>query len=229
MPKQRTAFGAVAREGRPVVTFTLIAICVVVFVFEWVPGLNLQNTLMYAPFLTELQPWRMLTSVFAHSTSFLGHILFNMWALYVLGQALEPVLGRLRFLALFLVSGFAGSVAVLLIAPVDQGVVGASGAVFGLFGAVLVLQLKQRANLTPILVVLGINAVLGFMIPGIAWQAHLGGLIAGALLGLIFIYAPAGRQVYQWAGLAVIMLILLALTVWRAAVLHDFLFTPVLG
>ncbi|AJT42249.1 rhomboid family intramembrane serine protease [Psychromicrobium lacuslunae] len=223
-PVSRGAFGGLARAGRPVVTFTLIGICVLVFIGEWIPGLNLLGQFVYAPVTTETEPWRMVTSIFTHSTGFLLHILLNMYSLYVLGTVLEPVLGRLRFSVLFLVSGLAGSVGVLLLGEPGQGVVGASGAIFGLFGALFVLQLKRRGDIRQILVLLVINGVIGFL-PGtnIAWQAHLGGLIGGALVGLVLIYAPAGKsqRVLQWGGVLAVLLILLVITVWRTAALHE--------
>lgn len=225
-PVNRTMAGGVVTTGKPIITYVLIALCVLVFAAELIPNANVINYLAYAPFATEQEPWRMLTSIFTHSTTFLPHILFNMYSLYILGTVLEPVLGRLRFFALFLVSGLAGSVGVLLIAPVDSVVVGASGAIFGLFGALFVLQLKRRGDLRQIIVLLVVNAVIGFL-PGanIAWQAHLGGLIGGALVAAILIYAPTGRsrQVLQWGGIAAVLLILIVLTVLRTAAIHPML------
>lgn len=230
-PVKRTMFGGVARGGRPVVTFSLIALCVLVFAAELIPGAGVINYLAYAPFVTEQEPWRMLTSVFTHSTSFWAHILFNMYALYFLGTVLEPIFGRLRFFALFMVSGFAGSVGVLLISPITSVVVGASGAVFGLFGALLVLQLKRRGELKQIIVLLVINGLIGF-IPGIniAWQAHLGGLIGGALLAAVFIYAPTGKsqKILQWGGMTAIILLLVVLAVWRTSAIQTLL-APTIG
>ncbi|NYE95924.1 membrane associated rhomboid family serine protease [Psychromicrobium silvestre] len=222
-PVKRTMFGGVARGGRPVITFGLIALCVLVFIGEWIPGLNLVINFGYAPVTTETQPWRMLTSVFTHSTGFPLHILLNMYSLYVLGSVLEPIFGRLRFFTVFLISGLAGSVGVLLIGNPEQLVVGASGGIFGLFGALFVLQLKRRGDLRQILVLLVINAAIGFFVPGIAWQAHLGGLIGGALVAAVMLYAPAGasKRVLEWGGVVVVLLILLVLTVWGAASLHE--------
>src|SRR5690606_31978927 len=99
----------------------------------------------------------------------------------------EPMLGAWRFLALYVMSGFGGSLAVALIAPTTP-VVGASGAIFGLLGAILVIGRKAGANMSGILILVGANLVIGF-IPGfnIAWQAHIGGVVVGALLGLIFV------------------------------------------
>jgi len=230
-PVKRTMFGGVARGGRPVVTFSLIAICVLVFAAELIPGAGVINYLAYAPFVTEQEPWRMLTSVFTHSTSFLPHILLNMYSLYILGTVLEPIFGRLRFFWLFLVSGLAGSVGVLLLSPISSVVVGASGAIFGLFGALFVLQLKRRGDLRQIIVLLVINGAIGFL-PGvnIAWQAHLGGLIGGALLAAVFIYAPAGKsqKILQWGGMIAIILLLVVLTVWRTSAIQT-LFAPTVG
>ena len=112
------------------------------------------------------------------------HILFNMLSLYWVGRAIEPVLGRWRFLTLYLVSALGGSAFIIawcLIQPSEIFVstVGASGAVFGLFGAVFVLQRLGGSDTTAILTLLGINLVYGFMVSGISWQGHIGGAIAG--------------------------------------------------
>ncbi|MDH6235455.1 rhomboid family intramembrane serine protease [Cryobacterium sp. CG_9.6] len=174
--------------GRPTVTYALIAVTVFVFVLQWIPGLNIYQNFAYMPALTVFEPWRMITSVFLHSQGFIFHILLNMYMLWIFGPILEDLLGRIRFLALYLVSGFAGSLGVLLLSSPTTVVVGASGAIFGLLGAYLVIQRRLGGNSTQLLVLLGINFVIGF-IPGlnIAWQAHLGGLIGGALMGLIFV------------------------------------------
>lgn len=223
VPAARTIFGGTARSGRPVVTITLMAICVAVFVLQLaIPNYAVLQQFAYAPLTTEAEPWRMLTSAFLHSQGFLLHIAFNMYALWILGSALEPALGRSRFLALYLVSAFAGSVGVLLISPVDTAVVGASGAIFGLFGALFVVVRKRGGDVRQLVVLIAINAVLGFMGSGIAWQAHLGGLVAGFLGGLVFAYAPQGprRNLIQWGGLAVLLLVLVGLTVYRVGVIN---------
>jgi membrane associated rhomboid family serine protease len=210
----RTVYGGTVRQGKPVVTYALIAACAAVFLAQFaVP--RLEQSLWYAGVYTGSEPWRMMTSTFLHSTGFLMHIAFNMYALYAIGQGLEPLLGRLRFLALYLVSGFGGSVAVLLLQDPRIPVVGASGAVFGLFGALLVVMRARGGNYVPILVIIGINLVLGFL-PGvnISWQAHLGGLVTGAALAAVFAHAPRGprRAPIQWAGVASILGLLLVAT-----------------
>lgn len=223
-PSRRTIFGGVPRAGRPVITITMMAICVVMFALDLaIPKDFIFQNFAYAPFLTESEPWRMVTSAFLHSTNFM-HIAFNMYALWILGNSLEPAFGRARFLAIYLVSAFAGSVGVLMLSPIDTVVVGASGAVFGLFGALFVVQKKRGGDLRQILVLLAINAAIGFIIPNIAWQAHLGGLLAGALCTAAVAYAPTkNRTLIQWGGIAVVALILAALAVYKVSTFPTFI------
>ncbi|RAN71390.1 rhomboid family intramembrane serine protease [Bacillus sp. SRB_336] len=218
MPARRTVFGGAVRTGRPVVTLTMMAICVAAYVLDLViPNGFVFQTFAYAPFLTASEPWRMVTSAFLHSTNII-HIGFNMYALWILGQALEPAFGRARFLAVYIISALAGSVGVLLMTPVDTTVVGASGAIFGLFGALFVVQRKRGGDLRSIIVLLVINAALGFIIPGIAWQAHLGGLIAGGLCAAVIAYAPQrNRALVQWGGMAAVVLLMVGLTLYKVS------------
>jgi membrane associated rhomboid family serine protease len=187
-PRTKPAVVTAFRPGSsaPVVTWTIIALCAVIYIAQLVTGGVVTNALFYAPVLTEAQPWRMLTSLFVHSpTSFL-HPLFNLYSLFIIGPPLEFALGRWRFLALYLLSGLGGSVAVLLLAP-TTGVLGASGAIFGLLGAFFIIQRRLGGNSIQIVVVIGINLLLGFIIPNIAWEAHIGGLIVGGIVGLVFL------------------------------------------
>lgn len=185
-------------RGRPVVTYSIIGVTFVVFLLQLIPGLNVTQYLLFQPVYVStfaFEPWRMLTSVFVHSTGFIFHVALNMYTLWIFGQLLESLLGRGRFLALYLISGLAGSVGVIWLAPPLTAVVGASGAIFGLMGAFLVIQRRLGGNMTQLLVLVGINLVIGF-IPGtnIAWQAHVGGLVGGALMGLIFVETRNPRQ-----------------------------------
>jgi len=189
----RNRLGARISNSSPIVTYAIIAVTAFVFLLQWIPGLGVTNALLYAgvysdPSYGAFQPWRMLTAVFVHSQGFIFHILLNMYTLWIFGRILETMLGHWRFLALYLVAGFAGSVGVLFLADPRTAVVGASGAIFGLLGAFLVIQRRMGADTRGLLVLLGINLVIGF-IPGvnIAWQAHLGGLVGGALIGLILV------------------------------------------
>lgn len=217
-PAVLTKVRSAANRGAPVVTYALIGITLAVFVLQLIPGLAITDRLLYAGVYSlpgNLEPWRMLTSVFVHSTGLLFHVLLNMYTLWIFGQLLEGLLGRWRFLALYLIAGLGGSVGVLWLGDPRMGVVGASGAIFGLMGAFLVIQRRLGGQTTQLFVLLGINLVIGF-VPGfnIAWQAHLGGLVVGALVGLIYIETrKRSQQALQvWLLIAlVVVLVLLSL------------------
>ena len=206
----REALGGRSNQN-PVVTYTLIAITALFYVLQWIPGLDATSYLAYSPLYSygeygaigaPYEPWRMITSVFTHSTGFVFHILLNMYTLWIFGQMLERMLGKARFITLYLASGLAGSLGVMFWAPHDTFVVGASGAIFGLMGAYLVIQRKLGGETTQLLVLVGINLVIGFL-PGmsVSWQAHLGGLLGGALLGFIFVQTRKYTQKKLQLGL----------------------------
>ncbi|GAA1905797.1 rhomboid family intramembrane serine protease [Nocardioides lentus] len=163
-------------------------------------------------------PWQVLTSMFTHVD--LLHIAFNMLALWVLGPQLELALGRARFLALYLLSGLAGSLAVLYLSSPYGATVGASTAVFGLMGALLVVGHKLGGNVTPILGWIGINAVITVVGSSfISWQGHLGGLVGGVVVAAVLVYAPRERRtLWQVAGLGAVALVIVAAMVLRAVV-----------
>lgn len=201
-------------SGQPVVTYTIMAICVVVWILQILPNSPVTRVLLYWPPLTGFEPWRMITALFAHSQGSIFHILLNMYSLFVFGPIMERLLGRWRFLALYLISGFGGSVAVLWLAP-TSAVVGASGAIFGLLGAFFVIQRRLGGNNIQLLIVIAINLVIGFM-PGfqISWQAHLGGLIAGAAVALIYLRTrQTSQKNTQLLLLGGVVAALIALTV----------------
>jgi membrane associated rhomboid family serine protease len=228
-PEVRTVYGGAVATGRPLVTFAIIAVCAVLQLLQFlIPNQGVYQTLAFAniyaePKYGEFEPWRMLTSAFLHSPDNLLHILLNMYTLWIFGQALEPILGRLRFLALFLISALGGSVGYLLLTPLYVpgqqlfGVVGASGAIFGLFGAMLLVQRQRGGDTRQLWVLIAINGVIGFLVPQIAWQAHLGGLITGGLCAAVLAYTPRGpRQgLVQAAGLAAVVVLLVALAWMR--------------
>lgn len=143
--------------------------------------------------------YRLLTAAFMHQE--IWHIGMNMFALWILGSALEPVLGRWRFITLYVLSALGGSAVSLLAATPYSMSLGASGAVFGLMGAVFVVMRRFGRNVSAVLVILVINVVIGFTVPGIDWRAHLGGLVVGALLGFAFAHAPRERRM-MWSVLA---------------------------
>jgi membrane associated rhomboid family serine protease len=225
-PRVRTVFGGSADSatinGRPIVTLTIIGICAVSWLLQLVTSGAWTEALWFWPWGGLIEPWRFLTASFLHSTSPM-HILFNMYALWITGQFLEPLLGRLRFGILCLLSAVGGSVAVLLLAgdPLTSNawvtpVVGASGMVFGLFGAMLPVMRRLGRSMGQVLVLLAINGAIGFIVPNISWQAHLGGLVTGALVAAVFAYTPKERRaavawVVPLAGIA----LLVGLTVLR--------------
>jgi membrane associated rhomboid family serine protease len=237
MRTARTQFGApVSPDGRPLVTMTIIGICAAVWLLQLLSP-QVTRELAFVPYLGATEPWRFLTAAFAHSPGQVLHILFNMYALWQIGQYLEPMLGRVRFATLYLVSAFGGSVGYLLFAappaaPLTQAgldhsnwvisMVGASGAVFGLFGALLVLNRRLGRSSGPMFGVLAINAVLGFVVPGIAWQAHLGGFLTGvALASVISATAPQGRRKLQLPALFAVLVLLLVAALAKYAVTDD--------
>lgn len=163
--------------------------------------------------------WQLMTSVFTHVA--IWHVAMNMFALFIFGPALEGIIGRARFLAVYLVSGLASSVLVLFLSGQYGSTVGASGALFGLLGALLVLARKARLNsqwLMQNLLVGAVITVVGWRL--ISWQGHLGGFLGGVVTAAIIAYAPkSNRSVVQWTGLAVVTVVLLALAVVRVGAL----------
>ncbi|WP_438853369.1 rhomboid family intramembrane serine protease [Agromyces sp. M3QZ16-3] len=217
-PAALTRVRSAARRGAPVVTYSIIGITLAVYLLQLIPGLGraVTNSLYFTPLamgVLEVEPWRMITVLLVHSTALIFHVLLNMYTLWIFGQLLENLLGRWRFLALYLISGLAGSVGVIWLADPNTSVVGASGAIFGLMGAYLVIQRRLGGNATQLLILVGINLVIGF-VPGwnISWQAHLGGLIGGALVGLIYVETrKRDQRVLQFVllgGLVVLLLVL---------------------
>ena len=151
--------------------------------------------------------WQAVTSGFTHVTVF--HIGFNMFALWVIGPQLEAALGRSRFLALYLLSLLAGSAVVLWAAPQYQLTLGASGAIYGLFAALLVMVRKVGGDMRQLWILMGINVFITFAVPNISWQGHLGGFLGGAVVAAALVHAPRTRrtsvQVGALAGLAVLL------------------------
>ncbi|TFB55441.1 rhomboid family intramembrane serine protease [Cryobacterium sp. TMT1-62] len=178
------------------VTTVIIGVTLAIYLLQFILGAGFTSLLWYAGVYSSpgsFEPWRMLTSVLVHGSIF--HVLLNMYTLWIFGQILEGMLGRGRFLALYVLSGLAGSLGVLFLSDPRIPVVGASGAIFGLMGAFLIIQRRLGGNATQLLILVGINLVIGFL-PGlnVAWQAHVGGLIAGAVVGLIFVQTRRIKQ-----------------------------------
>lgn len=206
-----------------VATRTLIFINVLVYLGQVSSGGALTNWLYYTPLATFAEPWRMITSGFAHSDNLAGdptsvlHIALNMYTLYILGNLLEPTLGTRRFVVLYMLSVFGGSVAVLVLGDAAGGVLGASGGVFGLMGAYFVVLRTLGQNNAGIAGIIAINLVFTFINPGVSWQAHIGGLVVGAAVTFLYSKTRMSTQVQiQNLGLIGIALGLVVISYLRA-------------
>jgi membrane associated rhomboid family serine protease len=226
-PSAHTVFGGRATDGTPVVTYTIIAVCAVVYLLQRADP-SITDEFAFVPKYGWTEPYRFVTAAFLHSPATIFHILFNMFALWSLGQYLEPMLGRARFAALYLISGIGGQVGVVLLAatpstievlthqPVawNNGVVGASGAIFGLFGALLVLNRHLGRSSAAMYAIIAINAAFGFLYPGISWQAHLGGFVTGVICaGAIVVFRRQGVRHLVWAAFGAVLVLLVVVTV----------------
>jgi len=225
VPQARTMAGGQLTSG-PTVTYALLGINVLAYLGELASNAFTTRFEMVGQGITshgqvvgvaEGEWYRLLTAAFLHSPPGGGlgitHILFNMWALWMLGPQLEQVLGRARYLALYLLSALAGNVLLYLVSP-GEPALGASGAIFGLFGAFFVVAKRLRADVRGIVIILVINLVFTFSVPGIAWEAHVGGLVTGIGLAAAYVYAPQARRnpIALGSG-AVILLALLVMVV----------------
>lgn len=176
-----------ATAPKPYVTWGLCIALIIVWVAElFIPGV-IQN-FAFLPLLGLFEPWRFITAAFLHSVPTPFHLAFNTWALLVVGRALEPVVGHVKLALAFVISAFGALMAQCLTVFVDPNAwitptVGASGAVFGFFGMVLAIQKVLRLPWTEMATLIGLNFVIGFMVPNVAWVAHLGGLVVGLVLG----------------------------------------------
>lgn len=219
----RTVFGG-AVAAKPTVTYTLIALNVLAYVaelmskpfearFEMLGQFRVGNLIVPDLGVAEGEWYRLITGAFLHQTPGNGamgftHILFNMWALWVVGPQLEMALGRLRFTALYLLSALGGNVLVYLIAP-HQPTLGASGAIFGLFAAYFVVGRRLGAGTGGIVFLIVLNLVITFVGPNISWEGHVGGLVIGGLIALAYAYAPRDRQKAVQLGVSVVVAVAL--------------------
>jgi membrane associated rhomboid family serine protease len=162
--------------------------------------------------------YRLLTAAFLHAS--ILHIALNMYALYLFGPPVEAALGRVRFAALYLLSALGGSALSYAFANPAVPSLGASGAVFGLLGAYLVLNRRLGRDTSGVMALLVINFVFGLIAPNIDWRAHLGGLITGSLCAAAIAYAPADRRTaIQIGGFVVVAVLVVAVILWRTAAL----------
>ncbi|ETW22111.1 membrane protein [Mycobacterium gastri 'Wayne'] len=217
----QTRFGGRQRSATPVVTYALMMINVAAFVAQMSSGDLEKQLTLWSPAVADGQLYRLVTSAFLHYGA--THLLLNMWALYVVGPPLEMWLGRLRFGALYALSGLGGSVLVYLLSPLNTATAGASGAIFGLFGATFVVGKRLALDVRWVVAVIVINLVFTFVVPAvssqlISWQGHVGGLVTGGLVAAAYVYPPREhRNAVQVTATVVVLVALAALTWWRTA------------
>ncbi|HJF13782.1 MAG TPA: rhomboid family intramembrane serine protease [Enteractinococcus helveticum] len=245
IPREQRAPRFTDRQGNaiPLATYIIIGLTVVVYGLQWVgqliPGFpDVSNLLMYSPLHTSVaavefsqvtgqqlfQPWRMLTSALVHSMGSPLHLLLNMAVLWLIGRQIEQFLGAAKFVAIYVLSAFGGSVAVLFLAEPNSAVVGASGAVYGLFAALWMIGRRLGADTRSITILIIINFAFSFIFSGISWQGHLGGFLTGLAASTPVVLAdkklaagatPAVRKRTSrltWLGLALVAVVLVALT-----------------
>jgi membrane associated rhomboid family serine protease len=219
-------FGGAVASGA-MATWVLVGINVAFYLVEWIYPNIIDYLAMvgrvYDGSLNQVigvavgQDYRLLTSAFLHEQGLTGfgplHIIFNMWALIIVGPPLERLLGRARFVAVYLLSALGGSVLFYFIAQPYSVAIGASGAIFGLFGAWFVVARKLNVDVRSILILIGINLALPFFLGGIAWQAHVGGLITGGLITAAYAYAPRERRTLIQVGATVVIIAVLVVAV----------------
>jgi len=219
---QKASFQKSLFSAAPI-TMTLIGINVLVYAAQLlIPGLTYSLRYSNVGSITDEGSWlRVFTSGFAHSDSQITHILFNMYSLFVLGTLLEPMIGKIRFLVLYFMSIFGGGLGFLVLSTSFGSVVGASGAVFGLMGAYLVFLVKMKLNAGQMYIIIGINLFVGFL-PGIAWEAHVGGLVVGAAVGYVLVSTrDRMKQNIQTLSLIAISIALLAIWIIRNAPINS--------
>lgn len=162
--------------------------------------------------------WQLVTTMFTHVEPW--HLGFNMLALWTLGPQLELALGRSRFLALYFLSGLTASATIYWLSEPHGLTVGASGAIMGLLGALLVVAYKVSGNTQSLLGWVGFAVLITFFVPDVSWQGHLGGFTGGALIAILLAYAPKkNRAQVQWVGLAFLTIAILVAIMARTAVL----------
>lgn len=186
------------------VVIALIVVNVVAYIYEEQHRtIDFVAKYFLVPDLVHSHWYALITSAFLHDPNNVFHILLNMFSLAILGPPVEAEIGRIRFLALYLLAAIGGSVGYYLLAPANVPGVGASGAIFGLMGAYLVIARLRRYPTQQIVGLLILNAVFSFT-GGIAWQDHLGGFVTGCVVALGLVWTP--RQMARPSEVAQLVL-----------------------
>ncbi|KMS87008.1 Rhomboid family protein [Streptomyces regensis] len=225
--RPRTVAGGTVTADPRLLTKILIGINLAVFIAVQADSSLLNHLLLYGarppkPFaptsgVVDGEWYRFVTSMFTHQEYW--HIGFNMLSLWWIGGPLEAALGRARYLAVYFVSGLAGGALTYLLTSPQTASLGASGAIFGLFGATAVLMRRLNYDLRPVIALLVINLIFTFNpTMNIAWQAHIGGLVAGVVTGYAMVHAPREkRALVQYGTCAVVLVLSVALALVRTA------------
>lgn len=246
IPREHRAPRFTDRQGNaiPLATYIIIGLTTLVYGLQWagelIPGFpDISGLFLYSPLHTSwvalelsqltgqqlFQPWRMLTSALVHSMSSPIHLLLNMAVLWMIGRQIEQFLGAAKFVAIYVLSALGGAVAVLFLAEPNSAVVGASGAVYGLFAALWMIGRRLGADTRSITILILINFAFSFIASGVSWQGHLGGFLTGlaaatpVVLGDKQLAGGSNPQLRKrvsrrtWLGLVLVLVILLALTV----------------
>jgi membrane associated rhomboid family serine protease len=224
----RNQFGTQLRASRPYVTLTFIAINVVCFILQGFPISTVdpnrqQFTDRFDSFNFSIgqdhEYYRLLTGTFLHVA--IWHIAVNMLALIMVGPALEAMLGRIRFIALYLLAGIGGSALAFVVKGPLYDNLGASGAIFGMFAAYWVLARRVRADTSQITGTIVLNLIISVAVPGISLFGHVGGLIVGAMVGAVFGFLGRRPAAVQAGGIAVVALIIVAAVAIRSSVTYP--------
>ena len=216
------------RNGGPVITGSIIVICSLIWLLctlaRYVaPSIyvSVVSTLMFVPINALATPWTWFTSLFVHAPSIL-HVLFNMIALGSVGPVLERMMGHWQFAALYVISGLGGAVGLMVYCAVTGdwmiSAYGASSALFGLFAAILIVFRRIGADIRSMLIWMAVNFAMPLVVPNIAWQAHVGGFIAGGVLTWLLVAGvPSLRRrsfaTRMWVYGTVVVVLLLAIAV----------------
>jgi membrane associated rhomboid family serine protease len=219
-PVPLTVAGGQLHARDSLVTISLIAVCVVVYILQITVPTFTYRFCLQGLAVADGQWYRMVTAGFLHAS--LIHIGFNMWALWVFGRPVERVLGRVRYLVLYLVCLLAGTTAsYLLNSPVTVSL-GASGAIFGLVGAMVVIGRRMHWDITWVIGFAVLNVALVLGLRTIDWHAHLGGLAAGAVLSAVYVYVrPSARTLASVLAPVVVTALLLGVVGWRTAQIRQ--------
>jgi membrane associated rhomboid family serine protease len=222
--RPRTIAGGVVAGDPHLVTKVLLGINLAVFAVVLAVGDRLVNELYLvaewppAPYyvptegVAEGQWYRLVTAMFLHQAPW--HLAFNMLGLWWLGGPLEAALGRIRYVALYMLAGLGGSALTYLIADSDQASLGASGAIFGLLGATVVLMRRMNYDMRPVIVLLALNLLFTFTWANIAWQAHIGGLVVGAAVAYGMVHAPREHRAFVQRATCLVVLLAIVAAVW---------------